>query len=503
MAVINTNVASLNAQNNLMKSQNDLQTSLQRLSSGLRINSAKDDAAGLAISDRMTAQIRGLNQAQRNANDGISLAQTAEGAMSESTNILQRMRELAIQSANDTNSDTDRANLQKEVAQLQQELNRISETTTFNGKNILDGSFTSAKFQVGSNSNETINVSIGSTSAQKIGAYQSSTLANIGGGIADAARAADAAGNNGTSGATLTVNGYLGSDTYTFSDGATAKTIAEGVNGISGSTGVTASARTEFTIGPASADGTVTFSLASSNGADAVSISAGVTTTDMSNLADSINTKTGQTGISATLSDDKKSITLTNEQGEDIEIADFKHSGDAGETLTIKNGAATTTLVGPTGGTAVATDSIVVGGQVSFESNRSFSVDSGDAATDENVLTALNGAVSVAGELSSIADVDIGSQSGSNDAISVIDKALSYISEQRADLGAVQNRFESTIANLASISENVSAARSRIQDADFAQETANLTRNQILQQAGTSILAQANQLPQQVLSLLG
>ncbi|MBA4500917.1 flagellin [Marinobacterium sp. 3-1745] len=484
MAVINTNVASLNAQNNLMKSQNDLQTSLQRLSSGLRINSAKDDAAGLAISDRMTAQIRGLNQAQRNANDGISLAQTAEGAMSESTNILQRMRELAIQSANDTNSDVDRANLQKEVSQLQQELNRISETTTFNGKNILDGSFTSAKFQVGANSNETINVSIGSTSAQKIGAYQGGSSANIG---AAAAVAADISAGNEVAADTLTINGYLGSEEYAVAAGATAKNIAEGVNGLSGGTGVTASARTETTISGLSADGTVTFDLSSSNGAGAVNITAGVTTSDLSNLSDAINAKSGETGIFATLSDDKTAITLTNEQGEDINIQDLSHSA-GGESISVAGQAMGAAGDGSDG-------SIVVGGEVSFESNRNFNV---SAAANTDILAA-----PVAGTLSAVSDIDIGSQSGSNDAISVIDKALSYISEQRADLGAVQNRFESTIANLASISENVSAARSRIQDADFAQETANLTRNQILQQAGTSILAQANQLPQQVLSLLG
>jgi len=491
MAVINTNIASLNAQRNLMRSEGDLQTSLQRLSSGLRINSAKDDAAGLAIADRMTSQIRGLNQAVRNANDGISLSQTAEGALAESSNILQRMRELAIQSANDTNSASDRANLQKEVSQLQSELNRIADTTTFNSKKILDGSFTAAKFHVGANANETISVSIGGARATDMGAYQVSSQTNVGGALT---AAADATGGNNVAAQTLTVSGLAASNVTVNADDA-ASDIATAVNAASGTTGVTATATTSAVIDGLSLAGTVSFTLSSSNSGgtvgSAVSISAAITTTDYSALATAINDVSATTGISAELAADGASITLTNANGDDINVVDFVHSGDAAETLDV----AGVTLTGPTGGTPTATDSLVVGGSLTFESNSSFVV-----STDTGT-TVLTGA-SVNSSLSSVADITVSTQADSNSALSVIDNALAFIASQRADLGAVQNRLESTISNLSSISENVSAARSRIQDADFAAETANLTRNQILQQAGTAMLAQANTLPQSVLSLL-
>lgn len=492
MAVINTNIASLNAQNNLSKSQNDLQTSLQRLSSGLRINSAKDDAAGLAIADRMTSQIRGLNQAVRNANDGISLAQTAEGALSESSNILQRMRELAIQSANDTNSASDRANLQKEVAQLQAELNRIADTTTFNSKNILDGTFSAAKFHVGANADETINVSIGGARATDMGAYQVSANTNVGGALT---AVADATAGNNVAGQVITVSGLAAEDVTVTADDA-ASDIASAINNASGSTGVTANASTEAVIDGLSAAGTVSFDLSSSNAGgivgSEVTISAAITTTDYTALATAINDVSATTGITAELAADKGSITLRNDNGDDIDIVDFAHSGDAAETID----AAGVTLTGPTGGTPTATDSLVVGGTLTLESSSSFVLISDDATN--TVLASQNESAA----LSAVADVSVATQSSSNDALSVIDNALAFIASTRADLGAVQNRLESTISNLSSISENVSAARSRIQDADFAAETANLTKNQILQQAGTAMLAQANTLPQGVLSLL-
>ncbi len=483
--VINTNIMSLNAQRNLNKTNNMLATSMQRLSTGLRINSAKDDAAGLAISDRMTAQIRGLNQAVRNANDGISLAQTAEGALAESSNILQRMRELAVQAANDTNSSSDRANLQKEVAQLQQELNRIASNTTFNGKKILDGSFTSAKFHIGANANQTISVSIGNTAATAIGNQAADSKDHVGTALT---AAADVSGGNGVAAGTLTINGTT-SKTVNVAAGDAASDVASAVNAATGDTGVSATARTEVTLDSLGSAGTVTFTLSTSNAGGTVGSSLAVSAAisdvnDLTDLANAINAGSGSTGVTATLSSDKSSITLVSEAGDNINILDFNNTG---ATKTVDVGG--TTLTGGSG-----TDSIVVGGKVSFQAPNSYQIT--DSGT--NVMTNS----STSSSLSSVADISIATQSGANDALAVLDQALQFISDTRANLGAVQNRFESTIANLQATSENLSAARSRIQDADFAAETAAMTRAQILQQAGVAMVSQANAAPQVVLSLL-
>lgn len=485
---VNTNVASINAQRNLGASSSNLETSLQRLSSGSRINSAKDDAAGLQISNRLTSQVNGLGVAVKNANDGISIAQTAEGAMQESTNILQRMRDLALQSANGSNGAEDRKALQKEVASLQSELNRISETTTFGGRKLLDGSFGQSQFQVGSNANETIAVGLGNTSARSLGANQASTRDNIGGALT--ATAAATGGNNVTAD-TVTVNGPTGSGTVTVGVDEQAASIAAEINTKSGDTGVTAKASTEVKITAAEA-GTLSFSLKSGDAsASAATVSAGVTTTDMSSLAEAINARAAETGVSAKLSDDKASITLRNDSGYDIQISDANNTGAGANAMVV----GTATLADTDGATGTATDSIVVGGKVELESDKSFTVSS----TNTDVFAA----AATTSALSSVAEINISTVDGSNKAISVIDKAIADIDSQRASLGAVQNRFESTISNLQSISENVSAANSRIKDTDYAAESANLTKNQIMQQAGTAMLSQANQLPQAVLSLLG
>ncbi len=490
--IINTNISSLTAQRNLDRSQGALQTSLQRLSSGLRINSAKDDAAGLAIVDRMTSQIRGLNQAVRNANDGISVAQTAEGALQEGSNILQRVRELAIQSANDSNSANDRANIQKEVVQLQSELNRIAETTTFNGKNLLDGNFVTQQFQVGSNANETISVSIGSASATSMGADQvkgTATQDNMGTALA---AAADGTGGNGTAAdAALVITGGLGAATLSTPANGTAASIAAQVNGETANTGVSATATTSTTISNV-ATGSVSFKLSSRDEAGAAvgtesTVSAVITSaTDLSALRDAINAETARTGVTATLGGAGDTIDLTNTTGQDIAVADVA-DGTAGATAVLSVGGEVLTDEG-------ATDSIVVGGKLEFNGSDSFLIQS----TGTDILTN----ASTSSSLSSVADIDLSTREGSNNALAVIDEALSFITDTRADLGAVQNRLDSTISNLQNISENVSAARSRIQDADFAAETANLTKNQILQQAGLSILSQANSSGQSVLSLL-
>ncbi len=470
---INTNVASLNAQRNLGATQSNLAKSMQRLSSGLRINSAKDDAAGLAISDRMTSQIRGLNQATRNANDGISLAQTAEGSLQESTNILQRMRELAVQSANDSNSSSDRSSLQKEVAQLQSELNRIADTTNFNGKKLFDGSFTAQKFQVGSNANETISFSLKNARADHIGTNKVAA-----GTMTAAVNTGTVNTNAGIAG--LNITGELGSSTVTSGAGSSAKAVADAINAETGKTGVTAQARTtaSFTIG---ANDTYAFNL---KGTSTAAINVTVTdTTNLSSVADAINQVSATTGISATAKGG--TVELVHEGGADISFSAL-NSGTATNAIN---------LTGGSGGAVALTEGAnaagVVGGAVTLNSSSSFTV--GAAATVFG---------STSSSLSNVAALNISTQTGANDALAVIDGAIAFVDNARGDLGAVQNRFESTIANLQNISENISAARSRILDADIAQETSNMTKQNILQQAGVSILAQANQTPQLALSLL-
>jgi flagellin len=885
--IINTNIASLNAQRNLNVSQNALAMSLQRLSSGLRINSAKDDAAGLSISDRMTSQIRGLNQALRNANDGISLSQTAEGALQETGNILQRMRELSIQSANATNSATDRKSLQSEANQLMAELNRISETTTFNGLNLLDGSFITQNFQVGANANQTISVSVAGASGETLGAEQVSsqisaakgakttaldgsklgasnvtttaalarTANNTGGatarvtdqsgattdivlattltaaaiasaingatgveaagynaatfdfttilshtanntidagdivsfnlstdaatdtqavsyvvGATDAAtrtniqtalttavaaintangnsdlslegasafatadkitiasasgkdinvdtfavanttvnyslnftahnaaddslaktitltgvangaiafttgttiaadnnalfagltarstdlttagytfsqasaggaisitRTAGAADSSGdstatvsaivnagtqitvltTSGAssvvsvatitngalssavtantgaitgtgliagldgtyvapveagnnsfsargrveiaadegyniqfltnasvfksgasnatnltlastaavgisegnnvaaqTLTISG-LASTTVSVSENATAKLIAANINAVSGSTGVSAIARSEATFSALSAAGTVSFNLYGSN-STAVAISAAVSTADLSALASAINQRSGATGITADVTTGG-SMRLVNASGYDIKIEDFRHSAAVTDPSGVSSAAKTISITGQSGSAVTLSDggtvpkggqldSTVIAGKVTLNANASaFSTSSNIVNTSGGILNTTVSGQSVTSVKNKLSALDISSASGAQDAIAVVDAALAQVNTIRADLGAIQNRFQSTVGNLTTTAENITAARSRIQDTDFAAETANLTRAQILQQAGIAMLAQANAAPQSVLALL-
>ncbi len=749
--VINTNVASLNAQNNLNKSAEMLTSSLQRLSSGLRINSAKDDAAGLAISTRFTSQIKGLTQASRNANDAISLAQVAEGAMQESTNLLQRMRELSIQSANGTNSATDRAALQDEVNQLKQEMSRVANTTTFNGLKILNGDLQNALFHVGAEANQTISVSISDTRATALGTNQVTTNntespegatnkelyigvqgatggADLGAevGVAQANSAANgfsasnftvnsttsagvattstvaisaddeasavavalsaetgveargfnqvvvdnfagivaatsislegqviaagasatvdtmatainanatlqAAGifatsdgsavtvtaldgrdlsfstgatagvfdmvgldgaaattlvisqattfggrvdimldqgmsissdvdsitaattatttavaqgsiNDGVNNTTNTANdltsnvaaqnitivGSTGSGTAAVSADDAADSIATAVNALSGTTGVTASASTTVTLSGLSADGTVGFSLYGDN-ATASSITSTVTTSDLSSLVQAVNDIAGTTGITAAVGSNNSEIILSHSTGKDIVIENFTHSAAvdyAAPGVTAVSGTGSTqtaaleqsmTVTGNAatnsggqavnlydGGARTNFDTTVVGGEVTFNSASTFNVSSDISGSATGSTSLFSGGAGSANSstLSDVGQLNISTQSGANDAISVIDGALDQISSIRAQLGSVQNRFSSTISNIASNVENLESARSRILDADFAAETANMTKAQILQQAGVSILSQANSIPQNVLGLL-
>ncbi|MCC9661891.1 flagellin [Pseudoalteromonas sp. MB41] len=476
---VNTNVSSLNAQRNLSKSSQGLATSMERLASGMRINSAKDDAAGLQISNRLTSQVNGLAVAQRNANDGISMAQTAEGAMNESTNILQRMRELALQSANGSNSDSDREALQKEVSALQTELTRISDTTSFGSQKLLDGTFGTKTFQVGANANETISMSLSSIAASDIGTNQL-TLAGT------ALGAANASGTvNGVTAINpaVTLTGKDGVATaFATTAGQSAASLANSINAKTSDTGITADARTVAGINTLSAAGAVSFSL---NGS---TISATTSsTTDYAALAEAVNEKSGAHGVTATV-DDTRGLILTDESGKDIKV-----TGMTGMTASFQGYEADGTTAA---GAAVATATeAVIAGSIKLNSTESFAVLGGDAAI-ESTTAQVSSSVNVG-------SVNLGTVSGAQNALDIIDGALAEIDSQRADLGAIQNRFGHTISNLANISENVAASRSRIQDTDFATETAHMTKNQILQQAGTSILSQANQLPQAALSLIG
>ena len=386
---INTNIASLNAQRNLGTSQAHLNRSMQRLSSGLRINSAKDDAAGLAISDRMTAQIRGLNQASRNANDGISLSQTAEGALQESTNILQRIRELAVQSANDTNSASDRASLNAEVTQLKAELDRIAETTAFNGKTVIDGTMTNATFQVGANAgtNQTISFSI------------------------DSARAAD-----------------LGVDATVTTASVAAATVTTGsISAVADTAGAAGNSITITVVD----SGTTAAAVVSVSGSD-ITVTAGLSDTSY------------DTGT---------------------EIAALITANTAAADLVTMSSATTASVAG--------------------------------------AITFIGGADTTVTGTRTVENLSVATRSEASITIASVDSALEDVDTIRGGLGAVQNRFESTIANLNNVAENLTAARSRILDADIAMETSNMTKQNILQQAGVSILAQANQTPQLALSLLG
>ncbi len=464
MISVNTNVSSLNAQRNLSQSGSDLATSMERLSSGMRINSAKDDAAGLQISNRLTSQVNGLAVAQRNANDGISMAQTAEGAMSESTNILQRMRELALQSANGSNSKEDRDSLQKEVSALQTELTRIAETTSFGGQQLLDGSFCTKSFQVGENANELINVSLQSVAAEKIGGtYAEGVVAGTSFGVATGT------GTLGTASAetlTLTAAGSATTVNVVANDSVT--DAANKINASGSDVRAAAVAEVDIVLGGAT---TGTMSI----GDHEIALN-GETTS-------SLQEKLSDLGYDAEMNG---SILELNVSGVDGVVFNTDDTGTNSVQLNSR---------GVTTNAAVTTDAATsYTSALEFSSEKSFTVTGGTTITGDVTGTAAE---------VTIDKLDISTQAGSQSALSIIDSAIAEIDSQRADLGAVQNRFDHTISNLANISENVSASRSRIQDTDFATETAEMTKNQILQQAGTSILSQANQLPQTALSLLG
>ncbi len=483
---VNVNIPSLNAQRNLNKSQGALATALQRLSSGLRLNSAKDDAAGIAIATRFTTQIRGLNVASRNAADGISLAQTAEGALDEVVNNLQRIRELAVQSANSTNSATDRAALNAEATALIAEIDRVAQNTNFNGVNLLNGTFTSQNFQVGANGGGSNVVSITSISSARTSAL------GVGSGSSYSTTTNNAAGTTVTLAAgDVTLNGYQVGDTVT--DGvsysnalgsAIAKVAA--INAITGSTNVTATVDATTVNG-----GAVTSATAIAagdivlNGVDLGAFEAQTSEEARSSeVAAKINSITAQTGVTATAGTGTSGgVTLTAVDGRNItlEVSDATQAANTGFAVNTVTTVATYDLS--------STDSagITVSGSVA-------GLGAAGLAAGFTAATATVGA--------GVSSLDLTTSTGSTSALTIIDAALATVNSSRGDLGAIQNRFASTIVSIQTTSENLSASRSRIQDADFAQETAALARGQILQQAGIAILAQANSLPQSVLALL-
>ena len=492
---INTNISSLNAQRNLSTSQSSLSTSMQRLSSGMRINSAKDDAAGLAIATRMGTQITGLNQAQRNANDGVSLAQTAEGALSTIGTNLQRIRELAVQSRNATNSTEDRAALQKEVTQLKSEIDRVAKDTSFNGTNLLDGSFTSKEFQVGANQGQTIKVdNIVNARLESLGEWSSVDVPARAEGLeikgepavataTVASGAFTAVADASVGAAKLTVAGVSIIDTTTTT---TDKVSAAEIDTAIGASKDALAAKGVSYTGTAAA-GTLKFSKADGTDFD-VTTTAGLGGFAGASFAAGTNTiNSGTTAFSGFAAG-----TLTINTVDIGVVAEATSAAEYGKNLVdaINNKFAD--------GSVKAS---IVNGKLSLSSDRADIV-IGGTDPDAVGLTAGTKAFTAGKSEVGFKDVDVSTVEGADNAILAMDGALKALNSARADLGAIQNRFESVVSNLSVNSENLSASKSRIMDADFAQETANLSRSQVLQQAGTAMVAQANQLPQGVLSLL-
>ena len=456
---VNTNVLSLTAQRNMMGTQNSLSTSIERLSTGLRINSARDDAAGLAIAERFTSSIRGSSVAQRNANDGISFAQTAEGALDVIGGNLQRIRELAVQSLNDSNTDADRTAINQEVQQLTAEVQRIASDTTFNSRNILDGSLGTMLFQIGAERGQTLDISGVDARATTLGSQANAIVQE----------------NRDTQ---LTYTGlqdiFVNGVGVDLTNVNSESDVVSAINAVSNQTGVTASVETRVALGaldPAVA-GNLTI-----NGGTAIAIAAGDTA---QSVVDSINDD-ATLGVTASL-DDNGDVVITSTSGEDVTVDQGTNQIFANP----DNTAGAETFVSAIRLSASGSDPITVTGT--------------DA--DTLALTAAGGATVVSSGIT-VDQVSVATRADANNALDAMDAAIDQITAMRADLGAVQNRFENVIEVAGVQMENLSAARSRIQDADFAAETANLTRAQILQQAGLASLAQANAAPQAVLSLLG
>ena len=499
--VINTNVAALNAQLAQSRTNEAMETSMQRLSTGKKINSAADDAAGMAIAARMESQIKGLSMAVKNAGDAQSLIDTAEGAHQEISNILQRMRELAIQAANDTNLASERTSLNTEVTNLKAEIDRIANQTSWNGVTVMNGDFSAKQFHIGAEALQTISVSIDSAKSSSIGAFT----------LEGTAHAKAAASDIQSS--TLAIEGHIGSSNVTVGAGDSAYDVAAAVNAVTGSTGVTATAVTKAKLsGLEASAGSVSFTLTTGDGAASISATP-TSSSDLGALRDAINAKTGITGVVATYNGNTKSeLIMTHSAGKTIAITSFDtgtNDKDLVVTSLDKDGnAETTSTLNDTttaGGEAALS---TVTGQLSLHSIKTFTVTGDDVTAAQGFFavdgTNAPGATTSGGsaQISAISSVDISTATGANNAIVAIDGALDKVNSARGALGAVSNRLDYTINNLGTIKVNTEASLSRIEDADFAVETSNLTKSQILSQAATAMLAQANASKQSVLSLL-
>jgi flagellin len=491
--IINHNIAALNTNRQLSVNTTNSEKSLEKLSSGLRINKAGDDAAGLAISEKMRGQIRGLSQATSNAQDGISLIQTAEGALNETHSILQRMRELAVQSANDTNTNSDRSSIQQEIDQLAKEITRVSNTTEFNTKNLLAGGLTTT-FQIGANKDQNINLSVVAMDAQSLGVArnvnQVGTFAAVGTGITATAISNSDLGN-----------GLVGGATYGIKVTNTAATATAGASTFTGATS------TDGAYTGARDASNVIFKATAVSGAGDSGITAGQYSTDG-----------GTTWTSATITQ-SGTDSVFNFNGAKVGIAD-NAANAVGNTVNVSFTAKVSTLQlsgAAVIGSAVTAysdmTSVTIGdtatGQTMTVHNSGFTFGSLTAGTATQGVVSQNSAAAVLAADGSVTTgavaqggIDVSTQAAANTAITTINTAITTVSSERSKLGAYQNRLEHTINNLSTSSENLTSAESRIRDVDMAKEMTNFTKNSILNQAAQAMLAQANQLPQGVLSLL-
>jgi len=515
MTVINSNISAIAAQNSLRTSGLNQTTAMERLSSGVRINSAKDDAAGLAISTRMTANIRGLAAAIRNANDGISLTQTAEGSLSSIGDNLQRIRELAVQSANSTNNATDRAALHAEASQLVSEIDRIAANATFNGIKLLDGSYQDQNLQVGSGNeaNDRISISIASAKSSALGVGGGSSYSTV------VNSTTAGVGSTALLSGALSVNGFIVGGASTDGVSSTGSdssgiAVAAAINAVSGQSGVTASVnKTEkagIAVGTVGGAGATGFSSVLASGAVSINgVSLGTIEAAASNIARgaqmtaAINAKSSQTGVIATFSTESGSVSLSAADGRNIEI---KIASAAGTAITSAMTGIAHTDGSTTSGANITT---VYRSSIKLSSSNASGITIGgitaagltaSGLTATSSTLAYTAATATAG--AGVSTVDLTTATGSQTALSTLDKAINTITDARAAMGAYQNRLTASIANLETSSMNLQASRSRILDTDYAKETTNLAKSQIIQQAATAMLAQANQSAQSVLSLL-